>query len=295
MKQRPSLIIVDDDEALLRILEESLSLLGHMSEAYNRAVPALRRIETTPFDALVVDIVMPGMMGLELARQVRRLRPDMSVIVMTGFIEEFSYDEAIEAGASDFIKKPFSVQELLLRVKHVKMQEKLRTLSITDELTGLPNRRGFFAFAAQQMKMVSRTKRDLALLFADLDNLKAINDTGGHQEGDAALAVAADIFRRTFRESDIIARMGGDEFAILLIDAPEKKFSAINDRLQKNIEAHNAGRNGSVALSISIGMAVYDHDRPSSLDELLKQADARMYEQKQRKGNSREGEKGKRE
>jgi diguanylate cyclase (GGDEF)-like protein len=266
-----------------------------MSETYNRAVPALRRIETTPFDALVVDIVMPGMMGLELARQVRRLRPDMSVIVMTGFIEEFSYDEAIEAGASDFIKKPFSVQELLLRVKHVKMQEKLRTLSITDELTGLPNRRGFFAFAAQQMKMVSRTKRDLALLFADLDNLKAINDTGGHQEGDAALAVAADIFRRTFRESDIIARMGGDEFAILLIDAPEKKFSVINDRLQKNIEAHNAGRNGSVALSISIGMAVYDHDRPSSLDELLKQADARMYEQKQRKGNSREGEKGKRE
>src|SRR5574341_2372888 len=133
MEQRPSLIIVDDDEALLRILEESLALLGHMSETYNRAVPALRRIETTPFDALVVDIVMPGMMGLELARQVRRLRPDMSVIVMTGFIEEFSYDEAIEAGASDFIKKPFSVQELLLRVKHVKRQEKLRTLSITDE------------------------------------------------------------------------------------------------------------------------------------------------------------------
>ncbi len=285
MEKRPSLVLVDDDKALLGILKESLGLLGYACEAFTRATPALRCIEAVPFDVLVVDIVMPGMTGLELTRRVKRLRPETSVIVMTGFIEEFSYDQAVEAGASDFIKKPFSVHELLLRVKHVRMQEKLRTLSITDDLTGLPNRRGFFAFAQQQMKMVQRTKQGMVLLFADLDNLKAINDSGGHQKGDEALAAAADIFRKTFRESDIIARMSGDEFAILLIDAPEKNISVINDRLQRNIDSYNSRGNGPFNLSISIGMAIYDQRHPCTLDDLLKEADRQMYEQKEQKKN----------
>ena len=123
----------------------------------------------------------------------------------------------------------------------------------------------------------------MVLLFADLDDFKAINDTRGHQEGDRALRAMADVFRQNFRDSDIIARMSGDEFAILLADMTEDNVRVIRNRLDQDIEAFNARMNGSHRLSVSIGMAVHNHDTPSSIDELLRLADTRMYEEKQRK------------
>lgn len=279
-----SLALVDDDEALLGAVQASLEHVGVSCEVFTRAEAALRRIETTAsFDAVVTDVVLPGMGGLELAKEVKRLRPEMCVIVMTGFVDDFSYDNALAAGASDFIKKPFTVHELVMRVKHVKMQERMRVLSITDELTGLPNRRGFFAFAERQLKMANRSGQNIVLLFADLDHLKTINDTWGHQVGDEALIAAAEIFRQTFRESDIIARIGGDEFVVMLVDTPEKNFAPIRERLNQNIAASNVRRQGSFAISISVGIAVFDHEEPSTIDMLLKEADERMYQEKQKK------------
>jgi len=278
-----SIAIVDDDEELLGAVQASLAHIGCDCEAFTRAETALRRIENASFDAVVTDVVLPGMGGLELVREVKRLRPELCVIVMTGFVDDFSYDNALASGASDFIKKPFTVHELVMRVKHVKMQERMRVLSITDELTDLPNRRGFFAFAERQLKMANRTGRNLVLLFADLDHLKKINDTWGHKAGDEALVAAAEIFRQTFRESDIIARIGGDEFVVLLVDTPEENFAAIQERLRQNIFAFNERRQGSFTLSISIGIAVFDHDEPATIDMLLKEADERMYQEKQSK------------
>lgn len=286
MEKQPTIILVDDDELLLDVIKQSLVMSGYVCEAFAGADAALERISRDPFTILLTDIIMKGMEGLELTRRVKRMRPDMFVIVMTGFIGDFSYDQAIEAGASDFIKKPFSIQELLVRIKHVMTQEKLREMSITDELTGLPNRRGFFSLAQQQLKLASRAKGKAALLFADLDDFKTINDTLGHQQGDEALAAMADIFRQTFRDSDLIARMSGDEFAILLIDTPETNFTIVQQRLQRHIDAYNERTGNRFHLSVSIGMAVYDHDHPCSIDELLKLADERMYEQKQLKKNS---------
>jgi diguanylate cyclase (GGDEF)-like protein len=213
----------------------------------------------------------------------------MVVIIMTGFIGDFSYDQAMDTGASDFIKKPFTVQELVMRIKHVRMQEKLRTISITDELTGLLNRRGFFALAEQQMKIQARTRMSMSLLFADLDQFKAINDTWGHQQGDLALASMADIFKQTFRESDIIARMSGDEFAVLLMDAPENNTALITERLQENIRSFNDGSGVPFTLSISIGIVAHDPERASTIDDLLKEADDLMYRNKLRKKEGRDG------
>lgn len=283
MDPKETVIIVDDDESLLYMLKEALVKGGYACEAATRAAAALKQIEKTAFDFMITDIIMPGMKGLELTEKAKQLRPEMIVIVMTGYIEDFSYDQAIEAGASDFIKKPFTIYELLMRIKHVKMQERLRAMSITDELTGLLNRRGFFALAQQQLKVVSRTKGDLALLFVDIDDFKTINDTWGHHAGDEALTTIAGIFKQTFRESDIVARMSGDEFAVLLLDTPERNFTIIQHRLQKNLDAYNAQKSGGYRLAISMGVAVYQHEHRCSIDELLKQADAVMYEQKQRK------------
>jgi len=283
MENKTQFIVVDDDETLLDVLKRFLAMQGHDCEVFSSAESALDHIANKPCDILITDIVMPGMKGLQLTKEVRQSWPDTNVIVMTGFIDDFSYDQAIEAGASDFIKKPFTMHEMMLRIRHVHLQERLREMSNSDELTGLYNRRGFYAIAQQQLKVANRAKGEVALLFADMDKFKSINDQWGHQKGDEALVSMADILKQTFRESDLIARISGDEFALLLIDTPEKNMSIVFNRLQKNIDAFNIHSGGTFNLSLSIGMSVYYHDRPCSVDELLRQADRRMYEQKQLK------------
>ena len=290
MNKKCSIMIVDDDESLHSALRDFLSAKGHDCLTFSCAEAALTHLANNSCEVILTDIIMPGMKGLELTERAKRMRPDINVIVMTGFIDDFSYDEVIAAGASDFIKKPFNMNELLMRIKHVQLQEKLRTMTITDELTGLPNRRGFFVLAEQQVKAATRAGREQVLLFADLDDFKSINDTLGHHVGDQALMAMAAIFRQSFRDSDIIARMSGDEFAILLLDTTENNVKDVHERLRKNIEHYNARKNGSFQLSVSVGIASLDPREPRSLDELLRQADAGMYEQKQRKKSGRRGD-----
>ncbi len=119
------ILVVDDDEALVEILQKGLSLHGYSCEATKRAASALELIEKDSFDIMIADIIMPDMNGLELTKRVKRIRPEMIIVVITGHIEDFPYDRAIEAGASDFIKKPFTIKELLARIRYVKMQDEL--------------------------------------------------------------------------------------------------------------------------------------------------------------------------
>src|SRR5512139_47816 len=156
MKATPTIMVVDDDVSILDVMQQSLDMEGYSCEVFARGEDALAALERKPVDVLLTDIVMPGMRGLELVGRAKLLHPSITAIVMTGFAEEFSYDEAVRAGAADFIKKPFTVQEFLVRIKHGKLQDHLRTLTITDELTGLANRRGFFAFTQQHMKQARR-------------------------------------------------------------------------------------------------------------------------------------------
>ncbi|HME45404.1 MAG TPA: diguanylate cyclase [Syntrophorhabdales bacterium] len=164
-----------------------------------------------------------------------------------------------------------------------RLEETLHSLSLVDDLTGLYNRRGFFALSEQQLKIAERTKQDVLIFFVDLDNLKQINDVLGHQEGDNALVEAASVLRETFRKSDIVGRLGGDEFAVLAIDATRKTESMLIDRLHKTLNAVNRGALRKYNLSLSTGVARYDPDSPSSLDELIARADALMYEKKRTK------------
>jgi two-component system, cell cycle response regulator len=287
MNKTPYVMIVDDDVSILDILRQSFSMEGFTCEAFTRAEDALVALERIVPEILLTDIVMPGMGGFELVRRAKSLHPSMTAIVMTGFVEEFSYDEAIRSGAADFIKKPFTVQELLVRIKHAKQQDHLRTLSITDELTGLSNRRGFFAFAQQQMKHARRKGERMVMFFADVDDLKTINDTLGHVAGDRALADAAHIFIETFRDSDIIARMGGDEFALILGNTPDAGIETVLLRLEKHLAEYNTRQDGSFQLAVSVGFSVFDPANPVTVDDLIREADMRMYEQKQRKKAAR--------
>jgi diguanylate cyclase (GGDEF)-like protein/PAS domain S-box-containing protein len=164
-----------------------------------------------------------------------------------------------------------------------RMEEEILALSITDQLTGLHNRRGFLSLADQQLKLAERNKSGMLLFFADLDGLKWINDTLGHEEGDRALIEVATVLKATFRTSDIIARLGGDEYAALAVDITEDNYEIFTERLQSLIDTQNHQENRRYRISISIGCACYDPENPRSIDELMASADKLMYEQKQKK------------
>jgi len=169
-----------------------------------------------------------------------------------------------------------------------KTEERIREASITDGLTGLLNRHGFFTLAAQQLKLARRTGKKLSLVYLDLDNLKEINDTLGHKAGDRALTDAADILRRTFREADIAARIGGDEYAVLLTDGLEPGGDeTVVSHLQANLDRHNESGGRPFSLSISSGIASFDPASPCFFDELLNRADILMYNKKMQKKTAR--------
>lgn len=161
-----------------------------------------------------------------------------------------------------------------------KMQEELRELSLTDELTGLYNRRGCITLAEHLLKMADRSNKGMFILYTDLDNLKTINDTLGHAEGDSALIEAANLLKNNYRESDIIARIGGDEFVVIPVGSAGDTVEIISARLQKALDIHNDKSNRNYSLSMSAGIAYYDPAQPCSITELISQADKLMYEHK---------------
>ena len=162
------------------------------------------------------------------------------------------------------------------------LEEKMHALCNTDELTGLLNRRGFLTLAQKHIEIARRNKRNFSLLYLDLNDMKKINDAFGHRAGDQALIDIADILRKTFRASDIIARIGGDEFTVLIA---ETRFTAIENiidqHIQENLRLHNEHAEEGCTLSVSMGMVHYDSEQPCTLEELLARADELMYEHKQ--------------
>lgn len=168
-----------------------------------------------------------------------------------------------------------------------KMEEEIRALSLHDELTGLFNRRGFMTLGGQILKTAGRLKKSVALIYLDVDNLKRINDTGGHKMGDRALVEIAFILKKCFRESDIIGRLGGDEFAVLAMETTRMNVGSLTDRLQGKLAAFNerSSAEAGFSLSVSAGASTREPDGQEAIEELLSRADLRMYEQKRvRKG-----------
>jgi diguanylate cyclase (GGDEF)-like protein/PAS domain S-box-containing protein len=165
------------------------------------------------------------------------------------------------------------------------MEEEIHSLSLTDELTGLYNRRGFTLLAEQEMKLAHREKRSMLLFFGDVNDLKVINDNLGHAQGDLALQEVSAILKETFRDADILARFGGDEFLVLAVDASVENADVLTNRIQSFLERGNQQGDWPYQLSLSLGIAHYDPEAPCTVSELIAQADGRMYRQKQaRKG-----------
>jgi len=162
----------------------------------------------------------------------------------------------------------------------------LENLSLVDDLTGLYNRRGFLALARHQSRLALRNRTNFSIAFLDLDGLKLINDTRGHQEGDLALVEAANVLKACFRESDILARIGGDEFAVFVSETDEKEVVA---RIQEKTNTRKSGSDRPYGLSFSIGLVTSASEANHTIEALLTKADSRMYEQKRKKASLRNG------
>jgi len=180
--------------------------------------------------------------------------------------------------------------ELLMRavqcaVKQQKLQAELSSLALTDQLTGLYNRRGFLCLTERQLKLAGRSGRDFLLFFLDVDGLKQINDSFGHTEGDFALFRIAAVLRMTFRDSDILARLGGDEFAALAIEASDHSEATIIRRLRETLETFN-DIESRYRLSFSVGVVRFTPSTTSSIEELMSQADRAMYTAKRNQRRS---------
>ena len=237
------------------------------------------------FDAVFLDLSLPDSQGLDTVLKVWEQAPEIALVVLTGQDDEYLGLSAVQGGAQDYLVKGHADGNLLARsllysIERQRMQATLRNLSLTDPLTGLYNRRGLVALANQQLKTARRNKSSLSLVLADLDGLKRINDTLGHQQGDAAILEIAKALKQTFRQSDILARLGGDEFAALLPDGSKKAAKVLTNRLQQRLREINKNQDQHYELSLSVGTATLPANQLKGLEDLIACADVLLYEQK---------------
>jgi diguanylate cyclase (GGDEF)-like protein len=273
------LLLVDDEEAVREPFVEMLQHLGFQTDSAVSAQEALRLLNEKPYTFLITDISMPDISGLELIRRVKDDHPSVCSIAMTGFSKEYNYMDVVNAGAKDFINKPFGLDELVAKIRRAVIERninrELNRLSITDSLTGLYNQRHFYARLEQEVMRAQRQKTNLALMLLDLDEFKAYNDTYGHLAGDALLEKVGSVINDNIRQGvDSGYRYGGDEFAIILIDADEEITKNISERLEKSIEK-------TCKLGISMGCVSFS--RTMTVEEFVGDADTLLYNAKKRK------------
>ncbi len=247
------------DAALLKVTEDSEQLRRNVSRLIEQGEEIANE---TIFQTLLSDA------NRELASLLQDVRK----------VEE---DPLLDDGQVGRMKK------LLMRAVHCAakqywLQAELGNLALTDELTGLCNRRGFMAIAERQLKIGHRTGRGILLFFMDIDGMKQINDSFGHGEGDRALKRVAKALKMTFRDSDVIARLGGDEFAVLAIEASDNSEAAIRARLAEDLRSVSAGES-RYALNLSLGAVRINICSSASIGEWMVRADQAMYEQKRRR------------
>lgn len=285
------ILIVDDDLAIRDAMHEFIEMSGFVSSVASSAEEALEILTHDKVEVVITDILLPGMNGLALTDRIKRTR-DIDVIVMTGYSTDYSYEEAVSKGASDFVFKPVRFEELLLRLKRVlkerrlnqervHMLEELKKLSITDGLTQLYNSRHFYTQLKGEIDRCNRYGHKLSLLLLDIDNFKNYNDTYGHLEGDKILVRLGRIIKACLRKMDTAYRYGGEEFTIILPDTHGEEAGTVAERLRAAVQTEDLteGVNPEETITISIGVTQYR--REEKVATFVQRADQAMYQSKQ--------------
>ena len=290
------ILLVEDNPGDARLIQEALSdiskfrfelihrkTLGQAIEFCSKNVP----------DAILLDLGLPDSQGLDTVRSMHGAAQQTPIAVLTVRDEEELAIQSLHEGAQDYLPKSQINGALVWRALRYAMERQhiqleLLNLSLVDELTGLNNRRGFLALGEHYVKLANRSGMPFMVAFVDLDGMKKINDTFGHQEGNRALVEAANVLRDSCRRSDILCRFGGDEFAILIADVNTKCGDVVLRRIQQKLRFCNATAGRRYALSLSVGIVAANVTEPADLEQLLHEADSVMYTQKQKKKAAQE-------
>jgi two-component system cell cycle response regulator len=276
-----SLLMVEADSADIRLLEEVASELqpAPVIERAGSLAEALARLAAKHYDLVLLDLELPDSEGLDTFRDLHAAVPGMPIVVLTNLDDGDVAISSVRLGAEDYLVKSETTPPLLRRalrhaVERHSRHERLRRLSLTDDLTGLYNRRGFLAVGSQQLGLAGRRGMAVRLGFMDVDQLKAINDTHGHKTGDDAIRAVAVSLRRVFRATDVLARVGGDEFAVLILDSGPESDDSLRARITRSL--------ADEALEPPVAVSTGFITAPSGtkLEDLLAEADARMYANK---------------
>jgi len=281
------ILIVDDDESIRELLGQFLERKGFAYAFAENGKKALELLEDHNFTIIITDLIMPQIDGLELLKVVKQSWPDIDVIVMTGYTKNFTYTDVIYSGASDFVQKPFSLDEIEAKLNRVirerQLRHALKRLSVRDGLTDLYNRRFFEQKITEEAARALRQSYPLFLLMADLDKFKEINDRHGHQEGDRILNILARTLEKSTRKNvDMAFRFGGDEFAVLIPYASQEQAEGIAERIRTNFLREDVR---AVTLSLGLARLGRGEDVTALARQLVTDADEALYTAKKASGN----------
>lgn len=289
---KPSLrvLLIEDNPGDVRLMQLALSEAKRASfvvESAGTLEAGFQFLERQQVDIVLLDLSLPDSFGLQTFRTLQDRWPQVPVVVLSGDEDESVATAAVNEGAQDFLVKGRADGDGVGRairyaIERHRMLEQVRQLATLDPGTALANRRGFRMLGQHHLELARRTKKPLTLLFIDVDGMKGINDAFGHSEGDRALMDTARLMVMTFRKSDVLGRLGGDEFAVLLTETTSEGPEVAVARFQDNVTAFNAGSRRGYTLGLSVGMARFDPESPSTLDELLAKGDQAMYRDKRK-------------
>jgi diguanylate cyclase (GGDEF)-like protein len=296
--QRFQVLAVDDSPIYRKLVEQSLSAERYAVLFAKNGREALDLFVKHQPALVITDWNMPDMGGLELCKNIRHDFPDCycHLILLTGNSEKEQVVEGLAAGADDYLTKPFHSGELVARVEvgrrivdlHRQIQAKTRLLeemALTDALTGLPNRRAINLWASRQLSAAARHDFPFWAVMADLDFFKKVNDTYGHEAGDTALKTFAEILTAHTRHSDMCARLGGEEFLVMMTHADREGAKTAVERIRKQFENTKfTFGNHTITATASFGIAGFRGTKPPEWNGLVARADAALYKAK---GNGR--------
>jgi two-component system, cell cycle response regulator len=292
--ERPRrVLVVDDDLENCKLIEEALVKEGFAVRTVLSGKAALTSMEEWSPQLVLLDQDMPGMTGLETLRMFRKNHYDVDVMFISANLSPQMVSDALEAGADDYIRKPFSFREMVSRVK-VRFRirdlredlqganQKLFELSQRDDLTGLYNMRSMYERVDHEIRRSKRTGKHVACVMMDMDYFKTVNDGHDHLFGSFVLKEVGALIHNSIREVDFAARYGGDEFLVVLNDTDEAGTEIFTERLRHAVQNHffTDGRDG-IKLTISIGFAVSTSGGESTARDLVRIADHALYEAKE--------------
>lgn len=280
MKEKArKVLIVEGNPRFAQVLHSRMVEVGDIAfdiAHADRLVSAIQLIGEQRFDLILLDLDLPDSQRLITLARIHSQAPDIPIVVLGEQGDVTLAVTAVHMGAQDYLTKEQANTSQLARTVLCAIERHKRQVSLDhslfDGLTGLYNRRGFFIFAEQHLKLASQRKKGLLLLIADFENIRQIDEAFGHHEGNKALTEAANIIRGTFRGSDIAARISGSEFAILALDAHKESAEIISARLMKGIQTYNQKVESKLKLNARIGIAHFDPEMPCSVDELIDRA-----------------------